>query len=237
MFYFTALISQTLLWFFLQPYLRYFAHFKVEGRENLKKISRNMQKRGVIFASNHSSVFDTAMIAETAPLFSRFSPFFVASRDKAFYGKKGLKSFFFGGLGSSLLGAVPLKVGTNNYDEALSGQLQTLSRGRSLCFFPEGGINRTGGPIKPKAGIGYLLFASNSVLVPVTIKGAYGIGFVGGVTGRKRYITIILGEPISREDIFGSNMSPSVEDFKIASQKIMDKINEKQDSFEYKEEQ
>jgi 1-acyl-sn-glycerol-3-phosphate acyltransferase len=56
-FLFTPLVLQTSIWPITRPLFRFFIHLKVEGLENLNKLSP-----GVIFAANHTSELDPILV-------------------------------------------------------------------------------------------------------------------------------------------------------------------------------
>ncbi|MDE2188208.1 MAG: hypothetical protein KGJ35_00560, partial [Patescibacteria group bacterium] len=79
LYFLSPLILQKIIWIPTNIILRFFCHLQVRGLENLKGIGRN-----AIFASNHASELDPFFIPASLPFFSRFSPIFYASREKAF---------------------------------------------------------------------------------------------------------------------------------------------------------
>jgi len=226
----TPLISHTLLRFLLVlPLLKYFAKFKVYGLENLKVAST---KHGVIFAANHASEFDPPVVTAAIPFLSKYTPLFFATDELEFFAKKeifGWRAYIYPWAFVLLLGAYPILKKRKKFEEKLMHTITLLSKKRSVLFFPEGRRTRNGRIQDAQAGIGFLLQHTNSVIIPVGIKGTYDIPSFDKPSRKRFYsgkhtITVIFGKPISKEDIFGENTDSQIDDFKSGANAIMARI-------------
>ena len=214
----TPFLLQTIVYPPMWIALHFFAKIRVYGMNNL-----HGYKHGMIFAVNHASEFDPILIPATLKPFSSLMPMFYLARERAFYEKKGVIKFFYGGTFFKLWGAYPVTVGTGDYEEALKHHIKILERGKSVCIFPEGGKTRDGHIGEGKPGVAYLLWRTGRPLVPVAIHGHHGMG-PSDFFGRTHSISISYGKPITREDLFGNNcdrVQPTREELKSATSVIM----------------
>lgn len=203
--------------------LRFFVKIRIIGRENLQG-----HKSGAIFAVNHASEFDPILIPATLNLFSPLMPMFYLARERAFYEKKGLAKYIYGGTFFKIWGAYPVTVGTGDYEQALKHHIHILERGKSVCIFPEGGKTQDGEIGEGKPGVAYLLWRTGRPVIPVAIHGHYGMD-MGDFFGRRHMIAVSYGKPITREELFGRNaelLPPTREELKAATQTIMARIKE-----------
>ncbi|HTE49081.1 MAG TPA: lysophospholipid acyltransferase family protein [Candidatus Paceibacterota bacterium] len=182
-------ILQTIIWIPTRLSLKLFCGLKVNGLENIIHL-----KKGIIFATNHTSELDPILIPASLPFLSRFMPMFYTSRERNYYkdNRFGWKKNIYGGNFFKAWGAHEVLVGQNNYELALKNHVQILKDEHSICIFPEGRKNTTGGDIETKGGIGYLAYKTNSPIIPVAISGAI----------EKKNITIEFGRPLYPRDIF-----------------------------------
>ncbi|MFA7216629.1 MAG: hypothetical protein WC095_01455, partial [Candidatus Paceibacterota bacterium] len=65
---------------------------------------------------------------------------------------------------------------------------------------------------------------TNAIVVPISINTFYNISFWDYFT-RKKKVIIKVGIPMLKSQLFNTN-EPNVEDFRGASQKVLDKIGE-----------
>lgn len=222
----SPMILQTLVYPFTWVALLFFAHIRVQGKENLRGM-----KRGAIFAANHSNELDPILIPATLRPLSRLMPMFYLARERAFYPrakKGGLVKYFYGGLFFKLWGAYPVTVGTGDYELALKHHLKILERGKSICTFPEGKKTLDGTIGEGKPGIAYLLWRTGVPVVPVAIHGHYQMAS-RDFLARTHRITVAYGKPITREELFGKHADrtpPTHEALKSATHVIMSRIRE-----------
>jgi len=219
----TPTILQTLVYPFTWVGFRFFARISIVGKENIRG-----HKRGAIFAVNHASELDPILIPATLYPFSRLMPMFYIARERAFYGKKGLSRYIYGGTFFKIWGAYPASVGTGDYELALKHHIRILEHGKSVCIFPEGGKSRDGKVNDGKSGVAYLLWRTGAPVIPVALHGHYQMG-LHGFFSRARTISVSYGKPITREELFGSDAEvtpPTREDLKAATHIIMSRIRE-----------
>lgn len=222
----TPFLLQLLVYPMMWVALRFFVRIKIIGKENLRG-----HKCGVIFAVNHASEFDPILIPATLNPFTPLMPMFYLARERAFYEKRGLVKYIYGGTFFKIWGAYPVTVGTGDYNFALKHHIKILDRGNSVCIFPEGGKTRDGNIKEGKPGVAYLLWRTGRPVVPVAIHGHYGMG-MSDFFGRSHMIAVSYGKPITREELFGpvdESVPPSQEKLKIATQIIMTRISEMYD--------
>jgi 1-acyl-sn-glycerol-3-phosphate acyltransferase len=145
-----------LLRVFFSLYLRIFHLLRVRGTSHIPKSGP------VILCANHSSYFDSMLLAVCCPRKVRF----LITKD--FYHHPLLGWFV------KQCGSIPVThSGTDK--EALSNAIAILREGAVLGIFPEGGLTRTGLPGPGKSGAAMLAAATNAAIVPVTIAGAFAV--------------------------------------------------------------
>jgi 1-acyl-sn-glycerol-3-phosphate acyltransferase len=224
--YFIApLFLQKLIWMPTRFTLWFFGHLKVEGLENIATVKGN-----VIFASNHSSEIDPFLVPSSLPFFSRFSPLFYATREKAFYDVNGWRKHLFGGLFINAWGGYGVKVGLNDYAKSLEEHIRILEDGASFCIFPEGGITRDGKLQPGKGGIAYMAEQGKVPVVPVAFTGQYRTKAADFFL-RRKHIVVRFGRPIYQAELKeairrDSGTVMGVEVYKREAQYVMDKIGE-----------
>jgi len=228
-FYVWPLILQTCIWPVVRPAFWFFLRLEVHGLEHLQHVlckydrTYTVQKRGVIFAANHSSELDSIFIPASLPFLSAFMPMFYTSRDASFYKHSGWRQRFYGGLLFKLWGAHRLQPAQNDYEHALKTHIGIVRDGKCLIMFPDGKRLPEAeiGSIA-RGGIGYLAWRTEAAVVPVRITDAYQISPVDFLL-RRRHVRVTFGEPISSAELVGTD-TPSVEACKQASRSIMARI-------------
>lgn len=223
----TPFLLQTFMWPIMWIVLHVFGRIVILGRENI-----HGHKDGAIFAVNHASEFDPILIPATLNPFSALMPMFYLSRERAFYEKSGLAQYIYGGIFFNIWGAYPVTVGTGgDYEYALRHHIKILTRGHSVCIFPEGGKTPDGKIGDGKPGVAYLSWRTGRSVIPVAIHGHYNMGPME-FFGRKRTIVISYGKPITKKEFFGNNNDktpPTHEALKSATKIIMSRIREMYD--------
>ncbi len=152
---------------------------RLEGRERIP--------RGpVVYASNHSSMFDIWALAATLPGSTRF------------VGKEELVRIPLLGRAMHAAGHITIdravkKRAFEAYDKAAG----TIRRGFSAVVFPEGTRSRTGELLPFKNAPFALAIAAQVPLVPVYVHSTFQILPKGGFRLRPRPIRILVGEPIT----------------------------------------
>ncbi len=191
-------ILQSISWPFMRFVFGLFVDFKVKGLKNLKGLES--KSRGIIFASNHFGELDPIVVTGAVPFFSELRPMYYVSREKEFYNNTVLKRIFYGGFFFRLWGAYPAYPGHHDYAFALPYHLIFLRKGKSVCIFPEGKINKDGTLREAKGGVGYLAEATESVIVPTFISGTKDMTLFKFFFGKGK-IKVIFGKPIYPKDL------------------------------------
>jgi len=228
------------LTFFLQafywPYWRFvmffFGHLRVVG---LKKIAQ--EKRGAIFAGNHSSQLDPFLVPTALSPRSPLMPMHFVSRERGFYDVQGIARYAYGGLIFRIWGAYPVLVKEEEYETKLVHHISILLNGGSVCIFPEGVLSKDGSVGKGKPGVAYLLWRTGKPVIPVAITGHHNMGPYGFFMRRHRLV-VMFGEPISREEIFGAmdlSVQPTRDQLVSATEIIMSRVREMVSSLNPKE--
>ncbi|KKU82155.1 MAG: Glycerol-3-P acyltransferase [Parcubacteria group bacterium GW2011_GWA1_47_8] len=222
----TPTVLQTFVYPFTWISFRLFARIKILGKEHIRG-----HKRGAIFAVNHSSELDPILVPATLNPFSPLMPMFYLARERSFYPraeKFGLGRIFYSAAFFKMWGAYPISVGTGNYEVTLKYHLSILEQGRSVCIFPEGKKTENGDIGEGKPGVAYLLWRTGVPVIPTAIHGHYLMG-ARDFIARKHSITISYGKPITREELFGTDVDrvvPTHEELKSATHTIMSRIRE-----------
>jgi len=223
-YYLSPLILQTLIWIPTRIYFRLFYSYSIKGLENLKNIKQK-DKRGVIFAVNHSSELDPIMIPASLPFLSKLMPMFYVSREQKFYSNSGWRQHIYGGRFFNFWGAYTAYTGLKNYELSLRHHIKILEDGRSLCIFPEGKKTRDGSIGEGKAGVSFLAHKTNSIIVPTKINGLFKPLAKKDKLGRTR-LGVIFGEPLFSENLFQEKREISINEFKEIRGIIMQKIRD-----------
>jgi 1-acyl-sn-glycerol-3-phosphate acyltransferase len=219
----TPAILQTSVYPFTWVSFRFFARIRIVGKEHIRE-----HKRGAIFVVNHMSELDPILIPATLNPFSSLMPMFYIARERAFYQKKGLSKYIYGGTFFKIWGAYPASVGTGDYELALKHHIRILEYGKSVCIFPEGRKSQDGSIGEGKPGVAYLLWRTDAPVIPVALHGHHQMG-LHGLFSRKHSITVSYGKPITKAELFGHNTdiaAPTHEVLKSATHVIMSRIRE-----------
>ncbi len=164
-------LSQNL---FLLPLTRAFAWLQIEGREHLDAIDGP-----VVFAANHQSYMDTAVILAALPPARRHDvatamakEFFAAH----FYPERhSLRARLTNGLNyylvTTFFNAFPLPQRETGTRQALRYAGELIGTGRSLIIFPEGRRVRCDDPQRFQPGAAMLASRLDVPIVPVRLRG------------------------------------------------------------------
>jgi 1-acyl-sn-glycerol-3-phosphate acyltransferase len=150
--------------------------------EGLERIPRDQP---VVYASNHSSMFDIWALFATLPGSVRF----VAKQEL----------FRIPLLGGAMraAGHIPIdRTHKTRAFEAYDGAARTIARGFSAVVFPEGTRSRTGELLPFKNAPFALAIAAQVPLVPVYVHDTFDIKPKGRFGLRPRPIRLLVGEPI-----------------------------------------
>lgn len=172
---------------------------EVRGIEHIRRFSGN-----ALFASNHANELDTIVVClalDRAHGFFGRLPFVFLSREKEFYGDMGfIKAILYGGALFRLLGAYPVtpqkeRVTAQLRQNTIATHISFLEDGYSVLIYPEGTRTQTGELLPPKSGVAILSEQANRPIVPIAIKGTFGLSFADFLFGRKS-VCVTFGEPI-----------------------------------------
>lgn len=202
--------------------LKIFFKFSIEGQENLK----GLEDKSVIFASNHASYIDGPICAAAMPkggiVPTKFFPIRFTAFKKFFKVKTNSFPFPLSVLTTLYVvynGSIPVEKNKGDLNVSLADAIGELKKGKTkLWIYPEGGITKDGKLQQGKRGITFLHQKTNVPIVPVGIKGNFGIlslkNFPKYLFGFRK-LTIKIGKPIYSLD------SASLEE---GSEKIMKEI-------------
>jgi len=159
--------------------LLFFFRIKVEGRDN------EPQDGAVIVCSNHISWWDPPLIG----CILKRRVFFMAKQEL-------FQSPLFGCI-LKLLGAFPVKRGSPDR-KAIKKSLQVLKQNKVLGLFPEGTRSKTGKLQKPEPGVGFIAIKSRAKILPIAIKGKYGLF---------KPIHVKIGKPMELKEYYKGKIS------------------------------
>jgi len=153
---------------------------RVEGMERIPRDGP------VVYASNHSSMFDIWALSATLPGSTRF------------VGKEELERIPLLGRAMRAAGHITIdRAVKKRAFEAYDKAARTIRRGFSAVVFPEGTRSRTGELLPFKNAPFALAIAAQVPLVPVYVHSTFQILPKGGFRLRPRPVRILVGEPIA----------------------------------------
>jgi 1-acyl-sn-glycerol-3-phosphate acyltransferase len=144
----------------------------------------------IIFAANHHSHLDIAMLLVAMP--SRFRRKTTVAAAADYFFDKRWKSI----VSSLTLNAIPIerhKVSRNTSDRLL----QVLADGMNLVIFPEGGRSPDGWAQEFKPGAAFLSVRRNVPIVPVHIEGTDEVLPKGSKLPKRHRCTVTFGLPLT----------------------------------------
>lgn len=204
---------------------------EIRGKEHIKALSRNRNlTQPIILASNHTSELDVTAMPLVLPFFSQLYPIYFVSNMTEKYKTFGWRSYMYGGVFFNMLGGYAVHSGSHDYAVALEDHLLLLKqkRGRTLWISPEGMRTRDGRMNPARGGLGYLVYDTNAIVIPIAIDTFFNMNAWDFFT-RRRKVVITVGRPMTRSELFTSpnaTTTPLVEDFRHAGQIVLDKIEE-----------
>lgn len=189
------LVFQRIVWVPFRLCLNFFGRLEVRGIENLRNLTPN-----VIFAPNHTSEIDPALIPAALPFWSGFFPVIGASREKQFYKGLGLHSLLYGSWFFRLTGGFPVYSGLHDYANSVPHHIRLAKAGATFCIFPEGSKTKDGSIQRAKGGLTYIAESANCLIIPVAITGVYKMTMMDFFL-RRRKIVVHFGLPIDQKEI------------------------------------
>lgn len=167
-----------------RPFVHLVASPKVIGAEHLDPV-----EGPVIFASNHSSHLDTAIVLSSLPV--RFRHHVVVAAAADYFFDRRWKA----DLWSLVLGTIPMeRARVNRRSADLAAEL--LADGWSLVIFPEGGRTEDGWGQEFRGGAAYLAKRCDVPVVPVHLHGVRPIFPKGGSRLRPGAVEVRFSQPL-----------------------------------------
>jgi len=166
-------------WYY--PFVQHLIRFVFFGPCGMKVFGWENQRLAepLLYAANHISEFDPPLAG------------CATDRNLHFLAKKELFVWPFGWL-IAKFGAIPIQRG--RFDPvAFEAAKDTLRRGRSLMFFPEGTRKRSGHPGPAKRGLGILWTETGVAMIPVFV---HGTDRLRACLRRKERLEVWLGTPL-----------------------------------------
>jgi 1-acyl-sn-glycerol-3-phosphate acyltransferase len=166
----------------------------------------------VIFAANHNSHADTAILLNAVPVHLRHKVVVLAASD--FFFDTTVKAAVM----SLILGAIPIERSKVNRRSAETA-LDLLGQGWNVIIYPEGGRSSDGWMHEFKGGAAYLAVRSGAPVIPVFIDGTARVlpktldddgKPLGGSGSENRLGSMVRRHPVSVS--FGRPMRPSADD-------------------------
>ena len=207
-------ISSWLCKIFIKPIVDFYLIKEVKGMNNIPK-------KNFILVSNHQSHLD--WIASAYPCIPRRFTY-IGQVDK-YTG--------FQGFGRNILyfiaGVIPINRKDNISKKfALEKAVKVLKRGDIVIIYPEGTRSRTGEIQKGKSGAAKIHLRSGVPILPMAIKGTFGLLPPGGKLKIRRTVKINIGQPLDFEEErkMAKILDCNSEEYRSLLQKITDRIME-----------
>ena len=180
-----------LLKFIFRMLYRIFYKVQIIGLENIPL------EGAAVLACNHMSNFDPPLVGGYVGL----------KRDPVYIIKKELLSVPLIGAVLKSFGFIPIDRYKKGGDmHAIKQALKVIKEGKALFLFPEGTRSKTGKPLKPKAGIGFLLWHCQAPVVPIRVFNTDKMPFV-------RNLKVVIGKPFMLQKQEGKPVKEQFQDF------------------------
>ncbi|MCG2761196.1 MAG: 1-acyl-sn-glycerol-3-phosphate acyltransferase [Candidatus Delongbacteria bacterium] len=174
-----------------------------------------------VFASNHTTMFDSGFIDCNAFFIKSFFSFKYMPYHTPEYGnfyKNAILAWYM-----NHVKCIPLERGKGIDQFAQKIVSQKLKEGNIVHIFPEGTRSRTGELLQGKAGVGKRIYESRVKVIPCYHEGMRKMLPVGSfIPGIGNKIRIIIGEPIYFDEYLEMENVP--ETWKKISDRIMEEI-------------
>jgi 1-acyl-sn-glycerol-3-phosphate acyltransferase len=194
-----------------------FVRLEVRGREHLEKLDRP-----IIIAANHTSELDTVAVHLILPFFSKFYPIYYVTNATEKYNTFGWRSYIYGEAFFNMFGGYAVHSGHKNYAYALDSHIRLLRKGHTVLIYPEGKRTLDGQMNPARGGLGYMVHTTGTTVVPVAINTFFNMSPAQYFL-RRRKVTLTVLPPMEAKEIIDLP-NPSVEDFRLAGQKVLDRI-------------
>ena len=185
--------------FSARMFYRIFYKVEIVGLDNIP------QTGAVVFACNHVSNFDPPLVGGVVGL----------KRDPIYIVKKEIFSVPLLGPMLKSFGFIPVDRYRKGGDmQAIKRALKVIKEGKALFLFPEGTRSKTGKPIRPKAGIGFLLWHCQAPVVPIKVFNMEKMPFT-------RKLKVVIGKPFMLNK---QEEKPTKEQFQVFADEVMQQI-------------
>ncbi|WP_420435978.1 lysophospholipid acyltransferase family protein [Candidatus Poriferisodalis sp.] len=172
----------------VQTMVRYYAQPTIKGVDRLSEL-----EGPAVFAANHQSHADTAVIATSMPEPWR-NRLIVGAASDYFFGNRVTSA-----ISALFVGAIPIErtaLNRRTIDKAVA----LLRSGWSLVIYPEGGRSRDGWGQQFRPGAAFLAKQAGVPVVPVHIRGTFDILRKGRAWPRRSRSVINFGRPLSFDE-------------------------------------
>lgn len=179
------------------------------------------EKAPFVFASNHTTMFDSAFIDCDLFFLKSFFSYKYLPYHTPEYGnfyKNKLLAWYM-----DHVKCIPLERGKGIDQPSQKIVTEKLKQGNVVHIFPEGTRSRTGELLEGKAGVGKRIYESRVKVIPCYHEGMRDMLPVGTSFPKfGKRIRVIIGEPIYFDEFFTKQNSP--ETWRLISEKIMIEI-------------
>ena len=168
--------------------VRYYAQPTIKGVDRLSELDGP-----AVFAANHQSHVDTAVIATSVPE-PWCNRLVVGAAADYFFGNRASSA-----ISALFVGAIPIERTALNR-RTIDKAVMLLRNGWSLVIYPEGGRSRDGWGQQFRPGAAFLAKQAGVPVVPVHIRGTFDILRKGRAWPRRARSVINFGRPLSFGD-------------------------------------
>ncbi len=186
---------------FVLPLQRRWMPLEVSGLEHVRGL-----QGPVIFAANHSSHLDTAMVYAALPsaLRQRLAPamsqdFFAALFNRDAPSLKRLQEGLSYTLALALFNAYPLPRRLSGARRALHYSGELIDAGYSILIFPEGTRSETGELLPFRPGVGLMARRLGVTIIPIRIEGLWDLFPPDASWPKSGRVRLSFGEPIAAQ--------------------------------------
>jgi long-chain acyl-CoA synthetase len=174
----------------------------------------NLPEAPHIIAANHSSYLDGFAIAAAVPARAFRTLYF-----------QGLRKYFGGRLMSRFARLFHvIALDPAYFDRAMRVSAFVLSRGNSLCIFPEGGRSFDGGLMDFKKGVGILAVKLDVPVVPARIEGTFHVLPRGAWRPRPGRVRVVFGRPLRASSLDMSRRPEGVDEFQFFADELRRRV-------------
>lgn len=123
-----------------------------------------------------------------------------------------------------MLGGYAVHSGRKNYAWSLDSHIRLLRKKHTILIYPEGKRTLDGQMNPARGGLGYMVHTTGAVVIPVAINTFFNMSAKQYFFRRRKVVLTILPAMDQKELI--DVQYPNVEDYRIAGQKVLDRIKE-----------